>query len=572
MMNDQTTKPWSIVFLVLRFLLPSRPRGTTINVAATMMSLRLLVLLLLIAAETTTAKEAFIFRGPLSAPRTSQQQRQQQQRQQQQQQQQPAAATTTTTTTTATTTVLLRHHPVAVARTTDDDHPEEKEDAVVESSLRSGGRGVCVHQTTTRTTATSTTSSSSSRRSFLTQSCRRSTGLAILTMVGTTPAWTGSTSASFVEPAYAAAAAPSVTADTTTTTTTLPPPLPPPTTSTLPTSSSSLSLSTAVATTTSTSAGGGVDWEAIVQRAAKKAIGGGTAGASAAIVQVLTLMWLRTAMNYQYRYGGSLQQALNTLYNQGGITRLYQGLPFALVQGPLTRFGDTAANVGVLALLDATDELRNLPLPIKTACASCTAGLWRVLLMPIDASKTALQVEGSNGLRRLWDRALGEPGPSALYRGAAAQVAATAVGHFPWFVTYNYLDSHLPPPSNDGIHDAVWYGLLRSAGMGLVASGVSDTISNSLRVVKTTAQTAQLSTVDVDVNDDVDANNPSHTITNSTTIKPLSYPEVVALIVERDGLIGLFGRGLQTRLLTNAIQGALFSVLWKYFQQRGGDS
>ena len=83
--------------------------------------------------------------------------------------------------------------------------------------------------------------------------------------------------------------------------------------------------------------------------------------------------------------------------------------------------------------------------------------------------------------------------------------------------------------------------------MGLTASCVSDTVSNSLRVIKTTAQTAQLS---------VD--------------KELSYSEVVALIVERDGVAGLFGRGLQTRLLTNAIQGALFSVLWKYFQQTGG--
>jgi hypothetical protein len=45
---------------------------------------------------------------------------------------------------------------------------------------------------------------------------------------------------------------------------------------------------------------------------------------------------------------------------------------------------------------------------------------------------------------------------------------------------------------------------------------------------------------------------------------------VVKMILETDGVAGLFGRGLQTRLLTNAIQGAAFSVLWKYFQQAGG--
>jgi hypothetical protein len=221
-------------------------------------------------------------------------------------------------------------------------------------------------------------------------------------------------------------------------------------------------------------------------------------------------------------------------------------LPFALVQGPLTRFGDTAANAGVLALLESYPDL---PLPLKTACASVAAGTWRVVLMPVDASKTAMQVEGQDGLGKLWDR-VGESGPGVLYRGAAAQVAATAVGHFPWFTTYNILNQALPVSSGDGSETALLLlSLARSAGIGLAASCVSDCVSNSLRVIKTTSQTAQL-----------------------TAGRDLSYPEVVSLVVERDGIRGLFGRGLQTRLLTNAIQGALFSVLWKYFQQAGSGS
>ena len=145
-----------------------------------------------------------------------------------------------------------------------------------------------------------------------------------------------------------------------------------------------------------------VDWNAIFQKASKKALGGGKAGASAAVVQVLSLMWLRTSMNYQYRYGGNLQSSLQTLWDEGGIPRLYQGLPFALIQGPMTRFGDTAANVGILALLEATPETQSLPLPIKTAIGSISAGLWRIVLMPVDASKTAMQVEGADGLKNLW--------------------------------------------------------------------------------------------------------------------------------------------------------------------------
>ena len=127
--------------------------------------------------------------------------------------------------------------------------------------------------------------------------------------------------------------------------------------------------------------------------------------------------------------------SLKTLWEEGGIGRLYQGLPFALVQGPMTRFGDTAANVGILALLESSPATQALPLPLKTACGSFAAGVWRIVLMPIDTSKTAMQVEGADGLKNLWNEVVvKEKNPSPLYRGALASAAATAVGHFPWFL------------------------------------------------------------------------------------------------------------------------------------------
>jgi len=58
-----------------------------------------------------------------------------------------------------------------------------------------------------------------------------------------------------------------------------------------------------------------------------------------------------------------------------------------LLQAPLSRFGDTAANVGVLALTESSQ----LPLGVRTATASLTAGLWRIVIIPIDALKTSLQ-------------------------------------------------------------------------------------------------------------------------------------------------------------------------------------
>lgn len=324
-----------------------------------------------------------------------------------------------------------------------------------------------------------------------------------------------------------------------------------------------------------------IDWNAIYQKASKKALGGGKAGASAAVVQVLSLMWLRTSMNRQYRYGGDLLSSLKTLWAEGGIGRLYQGLPFALVQGPLTRFGDTAANVGILALLESIPETQPLPLPIKTAIGSIAAGTWRIVLMPIDASKTAMQgkfftrvtsswrcpclgvclmrvqtVEGADGLKNLWNLASSE-GPGVLYQGAVAQAAATAVGHFPWFLTYNFLNSNLPEISAS---EDLLLSLARSALLGLCASCVSDVCSNSLRVIKTTKQTARLGSIE----------GKEGTTSGIDGTKDLSYPDIVKLIIETDGIQGLFGRGLQTRLLTNAIQSSVFSVTWKYFQQTGG--
>lgn len=328
-------------------------------------------------------------------------------------------------------------------------------------------------------------------------------------------------------------------------------------------SSQAMMTTTSIASTSvpsealsSSSAAAVLDWSSIFQKAFQKALGGGKAGASAAVVQVLSLMWLRTAMNYQYRYGGDLSNALKTLWSQGGIPRLYQGLPFALVQGPLTRFGDTAANVGILALLGSLEATKLWPLPLQTAFGSAAAGLWRVVLLPIDSSKTAMQVEGPKGLKQLWSRVLSQGDVRALYQGAVASAAATAVGHFPWFLTYNALNDALPVvDSGDTL-----LSLLRAAFLGLCASCVSDTCSNSLRVIKTTKQTAQLL-------EEYGANTP--------VAKELSwqeYQKVIKLIVDKDGLQGLFGRGLQTRLLTNAIQGSLFSVLWRYFQQVGGSS
>lgn len=276
-----------------------------------------------------------------------------------------------------------------------------------------------------------------------------------------------------------------------------------------------------------------------LKKAGKRALGGGIAGASAMTIQVCTLMWMRTAMNYQYRYGTSTTEALKFLYNDGGrgfggIRRFYRGIGPGLLQGPLARFGDTAANAGFLALMDSSDSTRNLPTPVKTIGASLWAASWRIFLTPVDTVKTILQVEGKPGLNVLFAKAKVN-GPSAYYHGALAAAGATFVGHYPWFATFNTLQANIPVP-DDQIKK-----LARNAGIGFVSSVTSDCISNSLRVIKTYRQT-----------------NP----------EKISYVETVKKVVEKDGYVGLFGRGLKTRIIANGMQGLMFSVLWKHFESK----
>jgi hypothetical protein len=170
---------------------------------------------------------------------------------------------------------------------------------------------------------------------------------------------------------------------------------------------------------------------------------------------------------------------------------------------------------------------------VQTVFASVAAALFRMVLTPLDTLKTTLQAQGPRGLHILRTR-IKVYGPGSLWYGAWATAAATFVGHYPWFGTYNWLKAALPhaPPG----HTA--QDLLRQAFIGFVASVVSDTVSNSLRVVKTYRQV------------------------NDTRI---GYVASARAVIATDGLRGLLGRGLKTRILANGLQGIMFSVLWKLF-------
>ena len=142
----------------------------------------------------------------------------------------------------------------------------------------------------------------------------------------------------------------------------------------------------------------------ILIKAGKRGLGGGLPGAMAGVVQVTTLMWLRTIINYQCRYGTTFRQAFTTLFHDGGIPRFYRGLSFALIQAPMSRFVSTAANDGVEALLAALNFSKEWGPGRTTLIASIVVGGWRMLLMPIDTCKTVLQVDSAEGFRQLMRR------------------------------------------------------------------------------------------------------------------------------------------------------------------------
>jgi hypothetical protein len=144
-----------------------------------------------------------------------------------------------------------------------------------------------------------------------------------------------------------------------------------------------------------------------------------------------------------------------------------------------------------------------------------------------DTVKTTMQVTGkfSSVVNKV--KIEGIP---ALYHGSLAAASATFVGHYPWFFTYNLLSEKIPK-QDDPLKE-----LGRRAILGFCSSAISDTCSNSIRVVKVYKQSSE---------------------------QALSYPQVVKNVIQESGISGLLFRGLETKILANGLQGILFSVMWK---------
>jgi hypothetical protein len=277
-----------------------------------------------------------------------------------------------------------------------------------------------------------------------------------------------------------------------------------------------------------------------VSAKAARAVRDGQAASMASIVSVFLLMWLRTSMSYQHVRGVTMSEAMRELYADGGIKRFYRGLLPALCMMPLSRFGDIFSNEVAREFLS-----ESFPPAIVTMFASSMAACWRVLISPADTVKTMMQVHGTDGLKLLRGK-ISRAGPTALFEGAMGASAATWVGHYPWFVTHNYLeaycvrnrilDAHLARQDHTRKN-------VRRALVGVLSSLVSDVCSNAIRVLKTYKQ---------------------------TSLEPVGYLEAASRIIDKDGLTGLLFRGLSSKLAANALNAIIFTVVWKAISERLG--
>jgi Mitochondrial carrier protein len=105
------------------------------------------------------------------------------------------------------------------------------------------------------------------------------------------------------------------------------------------------------------------------------------------------------------------------------------------------------------------------------------------------------------------------------------------------FYTFNVLNK------SEMIRKLVSSSLLRNAGIGLIASIVADSSVNAIRVVKTTKQAMG-------------------------SKQNASYADTVRMILAADGWKGLLGRGLKTRILANALQSMIFTVVWRALAEK----
>ena len=248
-------------------------------------------------------------------------------------------------------------------------------------------------------------------------------------------------------------------------------------------------------------------------------------GITSGIIQVSSLLWLRTINNYQYKYGTPLIDTFKLLYKNGGFIRFYRGYVPSMFVASSCKFGELNAYY--------YSKEMNLSKLESLFLISSVSSIVKLSIIPVDTLDVFLQVEGKKGINILYNK-IRTHGIKVLYYGVNPWILNNFISTFTWYGVHNYLDNKFK--HNETINFNIKNGLI-----GLSASLVSDILTNPLRILK--------------------INKQSH-------FENVSYISSIKKIIKKNGISEFILRGLKTRMLIHGIQNVFFTITWKNLEKK----
>lgn len=241
-------------------------------------------------------------------------------------------------------------------------------------------------------------------------------------------------------------------------------------------------------------------------------IPGGIAGG----IQLSSLYWLRTIIKYQYVYPQTLRASTRNLWRETDRMRLYRGF--------IPNFSKVfLGKVGESSLIKHFQPQNQNDILYNTFLTAGIITAWKTLMMPLDTVGNSYQVNGLKSQEILRNR-IKNQGVITLWSGTIVYLNISFINYSIWIYTYHSLNKCLPTNFNSDVRNGL---------IGLGSTFMSDIVINPLRVLKTNIQ--------------------SHP-------EKKNYREIYHKVFKR---AGDFFRGMQTKMLFNCLNGALYVILWK---------
>lgn len=248
----------------------------------------------------------------------------------------------------------------------------------------------------------------------------------------------------------------------------------------------------------------------------KNMVESGFAGGMAGGIQLSSLYWLRTIIKYQYVYPRNLSITTRYLWHDTDKLRLFRGF--------IPNFSKVfLGKIGEASLIKNFQPNEKSDIFYNTILTSCFITTWKTLMMPLDTLGNSYQVNGKDASQIIKKR-IQQEGAIALWSGTGVYLNISFINYTIWIYTYHNLNHSLPTKINQDIRNGL---------IGLSATFLSDLVINPLRVMKTNIQ--------------------SHT-------EKKMYRELYREIFKNSQD---YFRGLQTKMLFNCLNGAIYVILWK---------